>query len=93
MGKKCQEIVMLYLPLLPPTLSSPCAQVPVIFICTSLVLPFPDGKSYSSKHWADVRCSVKMGELSWQFRSKDFTYRVYMHIPTCHSQAGGWDSP
>lgn len=82
MGKKCKGIVMLYLSLLSPTLSSPCGQVPIIFIGMSLVLPFPNAKSFSSKHWADVRCFVKMGELLCQFRSKDFTYRVHGYICT-----------
>lgn len=86
MSKKCKEIVMFYLSLLSPTLSSPCAQVPVTCFCTRLVLPFPDAKSCSSKHWADFRCFVKMEEPLWQFRSKDFIYRVHMHIPACYSQ-------
>lgn len=92
MGKTCIEIVMLYLSRLPSALSSPCAQVLVIFICMSLLLPFPDAKNQSSKHWAAVRCFVKMGEPLWQFRSKDFTQRVHMHIPAYYSQAGAWDS-
>jgi len=33
-----------------------------------------------------------MKEPLWQFRNKDFTYRIYTHIYSYPSQAGDWDS-
>lgn len=43
---------MLYLSLLFSALTPSCAQVPAIFICMSLVSPYPNVKSYTSKKWA-----------------------------------------